>query len=50
VPRIIGALISANRATLAELQTIYSVEDAYDLLEIVAVDNANQRRMNESAR
>jgi hypothetical protein len=47
VPRIIGALISANRATLAELQTVYGIEDAYDLLEILAVDNANQRRMSE---
>jgi hypothetical protein len=47
VPRIIGALISTNRATLAELQTVYGIEDAYDLLEILAVDNANQRRMSE---
>lgn len=46
VPRVIGALISANRATLHELQSVYGVKDAYDMLEIVAVDNYNHRIIN----
>jgi hypothetical protein len=29
-------------ATLAELQTIYGEEDAHNLLEIIAVDSANE--------
>lgn len=46
IPRVIGALVSANRATLHELQTVYGVKDAYDMLEIVAVDNYNHRIIN----
>jgi hypothetical protein len=30
-------------ASLNELQTIYGIEDAYDLLEIICVDDYNQR-------
>jgi hypothetical protein len=30
-------------ATLHELDTVYGIEDAYNLLEIIAVDNANER-------
>jgi hypothetical protein len=35
-------VISSKLATLHELQTVYGVEDLYNLLEIVAVDNYNQ--------
>lgn len=35
-------MISSKLATLHELQTVYGVEDLYNLLEIVAVDNYNQ--------
>lgn len=30
-------------ATLHELQTVYGLEDLYDLLEIISVDIHNQR-------
>jgi hypothetical protein len=30
-----------------ELQTIYGAEDAYDLYEIITVDNYNERKMTE---
>lgn len=43
VPRVIGTLVSARIATLAELQTVYSIEDAYNLLEVVNVDHHNER-------
>lgn len=43
VPRVIGTLISARVATLRELQTVYSVEDAYNMLEIINVDHHNER-------
>ena len=41
VPLVIGILISNRMATLHELDTHYGVKDAYDLLEVVRVDNYN---------
>lgn len=35
-------IVSRRLATLAELQTIYGVEDAYTLLEVGAVDDYNE--------
>lgn len=46
MPQIIGALISAKLATLHELQTVYSLEDAYNLLELLIVDRFNERVLN----
>jgi hypothetical protein len=43
VPRAIGAVISSRLATMHELDTVLGAEDAYRLLEIVAVDAYNQR-------
>lgn len=31
-------------ATLHEMQTVYSVEDVYDMIEVLMVDAYNQRR------
>ena len=45
MPRLIGALVSAHYATLADLQTVLGVQDGYDLLEILAIDNANARKL-----
>jgi hypothetical protein len=47
VAPIIGALVSSKMATLAELQTVYGCEDAYDLLEILSVDNFNKSLINK---
>ena len=41
--------MSRKLATLKELQTFYSLEDAYNLLEIVMVDNHNEREMTKGA-
>lgn len=46
VPPIIGAAISHKVATLHEMQTVYSIADVYDLLEIVNVDAHNQKLLN----
>lgn len=43
VPSIIGTLVSSKVATLHELDTVYGVEDAYKLLEVLAVDAHNLR-------
>ena len=36
-------------ATLRELETVYSIEDVYDMLEIVAVDAHNRRMLSKKA-
>ena len=36
-------------ATLHELQTVYGVKAAYDLLELMTVDAVNQFRAHEHA-
>ena len=43
MPRVIGAVISTRLATLVELGTVLGLQDAYDLLEIAAVDAYNNR-------
>lgn len=42
MPGTIRAAIAAGLATLHELQTVYSVEDVYDMLEIRSVEAHNQ--------
>lgn len=39
-------VLSRRMATLHELQTVYSTEDLYDMLEVVMVDNLNVVRLN----
>jgi len=48
VPALIGACISHKAATLHELQTVYSLGDAYDLLEIVNIDAKNKRTVEKA--
>lgn len=38
-----GSIISARLATMTELTTTLSLEDAYLLLDIVAIDSYNNR-------
>lgn len=42
VPKTIGAVLSCRVATYHELQSVYSLEDVYDMLEVVAVDAQNR--------
>jgi hypothetical protein len=48
VPALIAAVVSSGLATFTELDSVLSVEDAYDLLEIAAVDQENRRRAEET--
>jgi hypothetical protein len=48
IPPSIAIVISAEMATLHELDTVYGVEDLYDMLEIITVDGENRRRMNKA--
>lgn len=47
VPAVIGSIVSSKLATLNELQTVYGIEDAYDLLEIINVNSYNQRAVEK---
>jgi uncharacterized small protein (DUF1192 family) len=40
---LIGAIVSSRIATLHELETVYSLEDAYELIEVLSVDAINRR-------
>lgn len=42
-------MIAGGRATLIELQTVYGLEDVYDLLEIARVEGYNERLAQEAA-
>ena len=50
VPRIIGTLISSRLTTLDQLQSVYGVQDAYDLLEVLSVDAHNEQVANPHGR
>jgi hypothetical protein len=42
VDELIGTIIANGKATLYELQTVYTLEDAHDLFEIIAVTRYNE--------
>lgn len=39
-------MISHGKATLRELETVYSLQDAHEMLEIVMIDAHNQRAVS----
>lgn len=45
---LIGFLVDSKMATLIELQTVYSLEDAIDLAEIYQVNAYNRAKLNEA--
>jgi hypothetical protein len=45
-----GVIISRNMATLKELETYYSYEDALNMLEVITVNNANEWLAYEEAK
>jgi len=49
VPHSIAAAVQSGLATLHELDTVYGLEDLWDLLEINAVRVHNHNRMIEHA-
>lgn len=44
---VIGAIVTSRLATLHELDTVYGIERAYDLLEIISINGHNQRVVNK---
>lgn len=47
LPKTIATVISGKKATLHELQTVYGLQDLWDMLEIIMVDSHNARVLNE---
>lgn len=41
VPQAVAMVVSSRMATLYELDTVYGIEDMYDMLEILSVDAFN---------
>lgn len=50
VPPLIASVVNSRLATLNELQTIYGLEDLYNLYEIVIIRIANQQKMYKKAK
>ena len=46
----IGAIVASGKATLKELKESYTLEDAFDLWEVIAVTNYNEFLAIEHAR
>jgi len=42
VDKMIGLVIAHRQATLHELKTVYTLEDLYDLFEVIAVTSHNE--------
>jgi hypothetical protein len=47
VPGIVGVVISKGMATLFDLQTKYSLDDLYDMYEVILVNNYNESLLYE---
>ena len=50
IDAIFSSLISSNMATLNELKTGYSLEDAFQLLEVLTVTRVNEFKAHEAAK
>lgn len=50
VDGFIGAIVASGKATLKELKESYTLEDAFDLWEVIAVTNYNEFLAIEHAR
>jgi hypothetical protein len=50
VSSLVGVIAARKLATLHELQTVYSYEDALDMMEIITVQNYNEWVAGEAAK
>lgn len=50
VSGIVGVLVGRQIATLHELDTVYSFQDALNLLEVITVQNYNEWAAMEAAK
>ncbi len=47
IPKTIATVVSSGKATLHELDSVYGLEDLWDLLEIISIDAHNQRILSK---
>jgi len=47
---MIGSVVNSKLATLHELQTVYGLEDLYNLYEIIIIKVANEQKVLEKAK
>lgn len=47
---LVGVIVARRLATLHELQTVYSYEDALNMAEVIIVQNYNEWAAMETAR
>ena len=50
VPPMIGSVVNSKLATLHELETVYGLEDLYNLYEIILIKTANEQKALKKAR
>jgi hypothetical protein len=50
VDGIIGCIVESGKATLNELKTVYDLEDAMDLFEIIVVGRFNEHLAMKAAK
>ena len=50
VPPMIGSVVNSKLATLHELETVYGLEDLYNLYEIILIKTANEQATLKKAR
>lgn len=50
VDGLCGSIVAANKATLRELMTVYTLEEAFILWEIIAVTKHNEYLAYEHAK
>ena len=46
ISAVVGTLLSKRMVTLHELDTVYGVQDVYDMLEVITVDDYNNALAN----
>ena len=46
---MIGSVVNSRLATLHELETVYGLEDLYNLYEIILIKTANEQKMMKMA-
>ena len=50
MPRLVAAVIEGGKATLHECQTIYGLEDLYDIMEVMIVAAHNNALVADASR
>ena len=50
VPPIIGSVVNSRIATLHELESVYGLEDLYNLYEIILIKAANEQTVWKRAK